>query len=302
VIHAPPLGIRAPGAVELARHCAQDAGFPGGLQSDFRGLRGDVRICELVGMAAGLPVARSCRERAEPALGKRGPHGMHELTDTPRSEVASRRCPPHAVIVGKRHGREPTTDAEIAEAEVLAEVPKAYRTGGGAISVDDHAEMISKREVYLGGSKDFDEKTGKYRSGRGDVYLGGSKDFDERTGERKTVPLPAEEKFQKDGLGAMTDVEVESYLKKIRYAMESGRQDPAGTDVEFLNELRKTGYAGEDDGDPIFQWYEKQSARRARNRAAEASVLVNRDSPEWAAAEQAVRRGKAEVRERAAAG
>lgn len=36
--------------------------------------------------------------------------------------------------------------------------------------------------TYAGGSKDFDENTGRYRNDGGTTYAGGSKNFDESTG------------------------------------------------------------------------------------------------------------------------
>jgi len=126
----------------------------------------------------------------------------------------------------REYGYSPTAPDEIAEAEELADVPEEYRTQG-----EETTEEVATRLVGE-------------RSADGDAGAGGD----------------ALGVFEENGLGAMSLEAVDGLTDQIRARLEAGEELSPSEEL-FLEERMAGGYAGESDGDPIFEWQERQFMR-----------------------------------------
>ena len=124
------------------------------------------------------------------------------------------------------YGRQPSTPEEIAEAERLADIPDEYRTHGD-LSVDELAEKLAGAE----GAGGDEAKPGSN-------YLA---------------------VFEAEGLEGMQPDAVQGLIGEIRDVLESDDPLLSSVQEDFLEQLGDSGYAGESDGDPVFQWIEHKS-------------------------------------------
>jgi hypothetical protein len=160
----------------------------------------------------------------------------------------------------QEYGYFPTTPDEIAEGEDLAGVPDEYRTHG-EMTPAELAEQLLDAEY---GSEDGEEP------GRAD--------------ERESA--------EGENLSVMSPEAVKNLTSQVREKLRSGeRLDPG--EENFLRELTDAGYAGESDGDPIFQWQERQAMARFE---ADGTIANVGWTDEARAASLAVRRAKAAAR------
>jgi len=128
------------------------------------------------------------------------------------------------------YGYLPSTPEEIAEGEDLADVPERYRTNGEMTP----AELA---ESLVGEESSGEEGDDPYESD----YLGW---------------------FEDEGFAAMSPEAVEGLTEQIREKLKTGESLDAA-EAGFLEMLSESGYAGESEGDPIFQWQERQSMAEA---------------------------------------
>jgi len=128
------------------------------------------------------------------------------------------------------YGYLPTTPEEIAEGEDLADLPEKYRTDGEMTP----AELA---ESLVGEESSGEVEDDPYA----EDYLGW---------------------FEDEGFAAMSPEAVEGLTGQIREKLKAGESLDAA-EAGFLEMLSESGYGGESDGDPIFQWQERQSMAEA---------------------------------------
>jgi hypothetical protein len=76
------------------------------------------------------------------------------------------------------------------------------------------------------------------------------------------VPLDALGQFEDDGLDGMTPAAVDALTDQIRKKL-SNNAPLTPVEEAFLQELIEDGYAGESDGDPVFEWGERRAVEEA---------------------------------------
>jgi len=127
--------------------------------------------------------------------------------------------------------------------------PKAPLKGKGANKSKSGNKGIKKSKdgkVYTGGSKDFDERTGKYRSKTGKkskggkVYTGGSKRFNERTGKYESTSLRGtrlSESRRSDIMKRLKEPVVLPETKQKSYKVAPGKRLNQKTDFQGMDKL-----------------------------------------------------------------
>jgi hypothetical protein len=72
-----------------------------------------------------------------------------------------------------------------------------------------------------------------------------------------------EEWFHEEGMGAMSPEDIDAFTEQLRQKLSKG-EPLSYVEEGFLEERTDGGYAGESDGDPIYQWAEQKSERENR--------------------------------------
>jgi len=70
--------------------------------------------------------------------------------------------------------------------------------------------------------------------------------------------------FEEEGFDGMSDEARAALTDQIRQKLAAGDQNLTPAEEGFLQDLSKTGYAGESDGDPIVRWQEHQAQKDSK--------------------------------------